>query len=133
MMHKQRLAVIGAAAIGIISAFLPWATIDGGFLGRHHVNGVQGDGLLTLIAFIVAGVLAFLGAGKDPFTTDAKFKWGVVIAGLVAALIAAIAAVNVSGVPLTSVGFGVYLSIIAGGAIAAIPFLNMGGRNNSTE
>ena len=123
-MHKQRLVIIIAAAIGVISAFLPWASIDGGFLGRVSVNGIQGDGLITFLAFIAAGVLAFLGDQKQPITTDAKFKWGIVGTGALAALIAVIAMINVSGVPFTSVGFGVYLSILAGAVIVAIPFLD---------
>ena len=125
-MHKQRLIIIGAAIVGVISAFLPWATIDAGMFGSGSVNGIEGDGLLTLIAFIIAGVLACLGNQKEPITSDAKFKWGIVVAGAAAALIAVIAVMNVSSVPLSSAGFGVYLSILVGAIVAVIPFLSLG-------
>ena len=126
-MHKQRLVILVLAAIGAISAFLPWATIEVSGWGvtiRDSVSGIQGDGLITLLAFIAAGVLAFLGEQKELVTTEDKFKWGVVGTGALAALVAIIAMINVSSVPLSSVGWGVFLSILAGGAIAAIPFLD---------
>lgn len=124
-MHKQRLAILIVAAIGVISAFLPWATIDLGLLGgRSSVSGINGDGLITLLAFLAAGVVTFLGDQKETVNSDDKFKWGTVGAGALATLIAFIAMINVSSVPLSSVGFGVFLSILAGGIIAAIPFLD---------
>ena len=125
--HKQRLVILILAIIGVISAFLPWATTELSVWGasyRESINGIQGDGMISFLAFIAAGVIAVLGNTKQTVTKDDIFKWGTVGAGGVAALIALIAMMNVSSVPFTSAGFGIFPSILAGGAIAAVPFLD---------
>ena len=42
-MHKQRMALMLAAAAGIVATFLPWATVMG-----MTINGTVGDGWITL-------------------------------------------------------------------------------------
>lgn len=56
-MHRQRLGVIIAAGAGVIASFLPWvhAPIFG------SINGIQGDGKITLALFAIALFLALLG------------------------------------------------------------------------
>ena len=66
-MNKQKLFTLIAAGLGAIATFLPWATLRlmkktfvnmEGF--SESVSGTAGDGILTLILFIVIIVLASL-------------------------------------------------------------------------
>ena len=63
-MHKQRLAIVIAAALGIVATFLPWVNIA--FLGS--VTGTNGDGWFTLILFIAALVIGLLKDKSAPVT-----------------------------------------------------------------
>ena len=72
-MNKQRKFVLIAAAVGIISVFLPWISIP--FFGS--INGMRSWGLLAFIGFIGAGVSAFLG---DQTKTMASTYWFVALA-----------------------------------------------------
>jgi len=78
-MHKQRLAVIIAAGLGAIAAFLPWAKIS--FMGfSASASGIEGgDGYLSLILFGVAGAMAFLGDYKNTPIDKAKVKGSSII------------------------------------------------------
>ncbi|MGB1104071.1 MAG: hypothetical protein ACPG21_10640 [Crocinitomicaceae bacterium] len=64
-MHKQRLAVMIAAGVGVISTFLPWVTVSlFGF--STSVNGIgTWQGILVFLLSVGAGVLAFLGDDRN--------------------------------------------------------------------
>ena len=59
-MHKQRLFVLIAAVIGIISMFLPWIRISV-FGFSRVVNGMHGAGILVFLCLVLAGIAAYLG------------------------------------------------------------------------
>jgi len=123
--NKQRLAVIIAAAVGIISTFLPWLTVDALFM-RIHASGIDGwRGWLVILVLAGAIAIALLGDRKKVIDlSDDKFKWGLVATGGITAIVALFFFINVAGTPLTSIGIGVFLAIIAGAAVAAVPFLD---------
>lgn len=60
VMRKQRKFVLIAALVGVISIFLPWVSTSGLFAGIS-VNGFNSGGVIVFIAFVAAGVMAFLG------------------------------------------------------------------------
>jgi hypothetical protein len=67
-LHKQRLYIMIASLVGVISMFLLWINIP--FFGS--TNGLHDSGILILFAFIGAGVLAYLGDQKKPLP---KTNW----------------------------------------------------------
>ena len=126
-MSKQRLILIGAALLGAISAFLPWATASALGITQSTSGTSANDGIITLIAFIAAGVLAVLG-NREEAVTENKFKYGIVAAGAAGAAIAIINLIDINNTPSImgvglSVGIGIYLTILAGAALIAVPFI----------
>ena len=82
---RQRHVILGLAVLGVISVFLPWATVS--LMGlTESVNGLSSDadfnGIFVLIAFIAAGGLVLLGD-----ITKQVFKLGVIATGAFAAII----------------------------------------------
>ena len=132
----KSLIIIIAAALGVIATFLPWATVS--FLGMSEsVNGlggdgVMGDGIITLILFIVAGVLAGI---KFKGGMGTGFKVAITIISAIAAVIGMVEIANINGnsLGLASVGFGVYLVIIAGIAGAILPWIPMGEKSSDKK
>ncbi|MCL2409794.1 MAG: zinc ribbon domain-containing protein [Oscillospiraceae bacterium] len=125
-MHKQRLILAIVSVLGILATFLPWAT-NIPFLGS--VNGIAGDasdGWFTLILFAVALIISLIGNRTEAMVS--KIKFVAVGAGLINAIIAIwnISQVNdlrsAFGGFGISVGFGLYLLVIAGIGVAVIPF-----------
>jgi hypothetical protein len=110
-MNKQRKFVLIAAAIGIISMFLPWIS----FLG-FSINGMHGSGIVVFLCFIVSGIIALLG---DQLKNLDKTMWGVtLIAGGIALLIMLYFFIDASGNgnlfgSVTAFGFGAYAAGIA--------------------
>ncbi|MBR3055887.1 hypothetical protein IKG64_01015 [Candidatus Saccharibacteria bacterium] len=132
----KSLIIIIAAVLGVIATFLPWATVS--FLGvSESVNGlggdgVMGDGIITLILFIVAGVLAGI---KFQGGMGTGFKVAITIISAIAAIIGMVEIANINGnsLGLASVGFGVYLVIIAGIAGAILPWIPMGEKSSDKK
>jgi hypothetical protein len=112
------LTMVGGALVGV-GSLLPWATVSSAF-GSISVNGIEGDGVFTLIlggAITLLGFLAYGGAAPRMLT-----------------FLLAIAALGLGGFELinissrlgdagsefvrASVGVGVYL--IVAGALAAV-------------
>lgn len=121
-MHKQRLFIAVAAALGVVSAFLPWATVS--FFGMSAtVSGTQGgDGWISLALFATAAGMT-IGMGDRAQQLEAKAKKSV--AGIGAACIAFMAyeLVSIMGAGIgASAGIGVWLSLVAGLAVVALPF-----------
>ena len=57
-MHKQRIFMLIAAAVGALACFLPWVNVP--IMGS--MNGVAGIvGQMALAMFVGAGVLVLLG------------------------------------------------------------------------
>ncbi len=120
-MHKQRLAVVISAGLGVIATFLPWVSVSMGFLGNYSVSGISiWPGMLTFLACVGAGVLAFLGADRTK-PIEANYVKFVAIAGAVPFIIIVLNMLGAMG--SGGLGIGIYLAILATAAIVAVPFV----------
>lgn len=116
-----RVATWCAAGALFVGSVTPWITIRG-FLNMS-ANGTEGDGKITLVLAVLAALLATAPA----YTYRRGLRAAVTAVGLVSFVIA----VNVTrqlgdDVPelvLVSAGWGLWLTIIAAIALAAVPFL----------
>jgi len=128
--HKQRMFIVVAAVIGVVSCFLPW--VNAPIVGA--ISGTQGtDGWIVLGLFGVAAGLSLLGERAQPMATGPG-----VVAGALGAIAAGIGlwkiiafhekmkdlgADNAFAKALSStvsVGVGLYLVVAAGVAIPII-------------
>ncbi len=124
-MSKQRKFVLIAAAVGVVSMFMPWISLS--VLGfSQTVNGMHDKGILVFLCFAASGIIAYLG---DQTKNLDKTMWAVtLIAGALALLMViwfyfqATGDGNVFGGSF--IGFGLYISGIAalGILIAAYMF-----------
>jgi len=135
--HKQRLAVIVVAVLGLISVFLPWATVRTGIFGNISVNAMEGwDGWAVIILMAGAIGLAIRGTRNEELDFSvSQTKWGLIASGGASALIAVMNLIDVARIPsvmgiTTSVGIGAILCLLAGAAIAAVPFIPVAMINN---
>jgi hypothetical protein len=118
-MHKQRLFIVIAGVLGIIAAFLPWAKVS--FFGiTASVSGTDGgDGWISLGLFAAAiGIAAATGDRNGELEANMKKAVGGIGAGAVGFML--IELVGSIGFDLAS--YGVYLSLLAGVVVMAIPF-----------
>jgi hypothetical protein len=120
MMNNQRKLILIAAAIGVISVFLPWVTVS--MMGfSESVNGFRGVGIIVFLAFAGAIVVSLMG---DQTAKLEKTLWLLALAsGAIAFIFALIAFADTSGGDLGFVGaghgFGIWLSLIAALAVTA--------------
>jgi len=119
-MSGFRIGGVVAAFLVLVGSFLPWATIS--FLGEMSMSGMEGDGKITFVLAIAAGVL--IGLWKRPLVLVAAG-----VAGL-AALIALIDLIDVGrvagdlgGFIEVSPGFGLILTLLAALATVALAVL----------
>jgi len=113
-MSKQRKMILIAAAVGIISMFLPWVS----FLG-FSVSGMHGSGIFVFLCFAAAAALAYMG---DQTTNLNQTNWMItLIAGGVAALIMVINFFDAASSGLLGIGF--YGALIASIGIIAFAFM----------
>ncbi len=121
-MAKQRKFILIAAAVGVISMFLPWFSVS--MLGMSQsVNGMHGWGVLGFFCFVIAGLVALYGNQK---TNLDKTMWMLsMILGLVPLLIVIFTYTDASGSFMGTefIGFGMYLSGIAAIAVIASAWL----------
>lgn len=111
-MSKQRKMILIAAAVGVIAMFLPWWSLDMGFVGGS-INGMHNEGLVVFLCFLGVGALAVVG---DQSKNLGLQNWMLVLlAGALAALITLIVFVNAP--PLGNRGFGLYIALIAAAGI----------------
>src|ERR1700712_993139 len=111
-MSKQRKFVLIAAAVGIISMFLPWISVSV-FGYTQSENGMHDIGILAFLCFIVSGAIAYMG---DQTKNLEKNGWGIVLAAGALALISAIwfyFKISDSIMGGSLVGFGLYIAAIA--------------------
>ena len=122
-MNKQRKFVLIAAAVGIISMFLPWISVS--VLGYSQtVNGMHDKGILVFLCFAASGIIAYLG---DQTKNLDKTMWAVtLIAGALALLMVIWFYFQASDsyMGASFIGFGLYISALAslGILIAAYMF-----------
>ena len=101
-----RKTEVVAGLIIVIGSLMPWVTV-----GFVSAAGTQGDGVLTLIIGLLLGISAL-----QIWTTRSRWIHGI-FAILVVLITGAVFA-NLADVGLSSVGTGVYVTIIGGIAAA---------------
>ncbi len=118
MTNQTRVVALVGSALLALGSLLDWATVSTGF-GEIGVAGTEGDGVITLIAGLLAGVL-FLAS---------KPKIAAAVAGLgtaVAVYDFSNVASHVAGASASvnaSVGIGLYLCVIGGAAATIAGFM----------
>lgn len=135
-MHKQRIIIIVIAALGMLATFLPWAKAP--FVGS--VDGTNGDGWITLGLFAVALVMSLLGNRTQKIET--KKMYVASIASIIAAavgiwdIIDIKSRINDIGGLFSnsfSVGYGLYLIVLAGLAIPVYLFIDRKKKNTDNK
>ncbi len=120
-MNKQRKFILIAAAIGVISLFLPWISsislegMPGGYRTPSY-SGFSTGGLayLVLLGFAAAGIVCVMGNQTVPLE---KTFWFVALAGGgIAAILMLINFLRALDT-IRFLGFGFYLSLLAALAI----------------
>jgi hypothetical protein len=112
--HKQKMYSLIVAGAALIALFLPWAKVSLGGFGGGSVNGLRGEGLITLLGVIGVAVASFMGDKTRPF--EGNFKnialggFGAIIAGAVIAFIS----ISGKGASYVKPGLGIWLAIAAG-------------------
>ncbi len=103
-LNKQRKFILIAAAIGIISIFLPWLSFSG-----LSINGFHSYGILVFIGFAGAGVVAVLG---DQTKAVDKAMWmAELIAGAISLLFTIIYITSIPDIGGFGMGYGIGLWI----------------------
>lgn len=129
-MHKQRLGIIAAGAVGMLATFLPWiqAPIIGSVLGSAHA------GWFTFGFFLVSSILGLL--GDHDKSLGGKTFWGSVVLAGCATCFGIWKIIDVNGLKGPSddpfaaavanaiqVGIGLYLVVISGVAVVTLAFV----------
>lgn len=126
-LSTQRKVVAGGSAAGMLATFLPW--VNAPIVGS--VSGTEGDGWITLLIFVVPLVLALRG-DKLTFLTK-RDSYIAAAAAVVAGLIGLYKIMDVNKAKDSlngegfgffvsnsiSVGFGLYLLVLAAIVVAA--------------
>lgn len=129
--NKQRLALLGVSALGMLCTFLPWISVP--LVGS--INGTKGDGWFTFLFFGVSLALSFLGE-KSEEVEGTKF-WASSVFALFAGGLAIYKIIDfnskmsdLSENPFAqalsatvSVEFGLYLLALAGLAYPILGFV----------
>jgi predicted small secreted protein len=129
-LHKQRMFIMGSAVVGLIACFLPWFKVNVMGISSASSNALDGTGgVIVLIAFIVCGVLAFLGDQKSNLS---KTAWLAVLGvAALAALILVINILNKGGVPkmarpYVKMSIGIILALVAVVGVLASAYMFKG-------
>jgi hypothetical protein len=116
-----------AGALLVLGAFLPWITMSG--LGSASKSGIEGDGVITVLLGVGAGVVGLRAA-----VSGRTNKWGyiaVLASGLTAGVVAVIDFIDVqsrieditsSSLVIGQVGVGLYLTGAAALALSGCAF-----------
>lgn len=125
-MHFQRMSIIIAAAAGMLGTFLPWVNIP--ILGSY--NGTRGDGWITFVLFALIVFLAIVGNRQHVlkglhFFITMLFSvaaggfglWKIIDFQTSIGSSASDNALTRAVGSAVSVGFGLYLIVIAGLAV----------------
>ena len=115
-----KVLALGGAALAAIGSFLPWATVSGGFVDISK-NGMDGDGVITLVGALVFGGLAV-------WSLMGSWSKGRMIGALVVAvLVTLIAVIDIADVASrfsdidtealgldVSIGIGLWIVLLGG-------------------
>ena len=142
-MNTQKLCVVIAAGAGALGTFLPWISISMGPISdsKSGIGVGSSDAWIILILFAIAFLISVSGSKTQPIVGGARIT--VVILGLIGAIIAFMDISNFKskmggfgGGGLfgggISIGFGLYLIVIAGLLLPILAFAIKGGDDGST-
>jgi len=130
-MHKQKTGMLICAGVGVLSCFLPWATLP--IVGS--INGMQGsDGIIMIVLLLPAVALALMGDKTQPLT-GGKLH-GAAIPAILASVLSIVKVVDFNSkmgdvgdnpfaqamASTVSVGIGLYLLCVVGFVCAAIGY-----------
>ena len=121
----KKFTILGASVLGLLSSFLPWASVE--FMGMSKsVSGMDGgDGVISILLFLVIGILSLTGNFANMIT-----KIVISICALCSVLLGFYEISNLSkGQGLVSTGFGLYLLILMGVVVIGVLF----GMKNETS
>jgi hypothetical protein len=109
--------VLGGGCLAVIAALMPWARVSLGFISVTQI-GVEGDGVITLIAGALAALLGFLSLVGATSSTKAISVIALVL-GLAIGGVGVYDFADVSSAEgdIVQPGAGLYLTIIAGGLV----------------
>ena len=124
-MNKQRLSVLLAAGAGVVGTLMPWITVSMFGISRSESGIGTSDGKVIIVLFGIACVISLLGDWR--FGVEGGARIGAIVLGLVGAIIALMDINNfhekVGGMGgLASIGFGLYLIVIAGVLLPILAF-----------
>jgi hypothetical protein len=110
-MNKKTIALIACAA-ATIGSFMPWIAVQSIF-GTMDVAGTDGDGKVTLILGVIAGLLCYTAANKNRIALSA-FTCGLGVFVSVYNLVRVNTKVNAvdTEVATASIGFGLWLCLV---------------------
>lgn len=107
--------ILLAAAVGIISMFLPWVSVLG-----FSVNGMHGWGILVFLCFLGAGALSVMG---DQTKNLEPVHWLLtLVAGGLAFLIMLVNLINASSA-LGFLGIGFYGALVASAGVVGFAYM----------
>lgn len=123
-MNKQRLGVVIAGGLGLISTFLPWYSV----MGFLNISGISvWHGWITAALSIVMIVMAVMGDRSTGLSGASKMV--PMICAVLIALWGAFLMLGVANAMGASAGLGLILSIAAGAAGVVLPLVMKGGDN----
>jgi hypothetical protein len=140
IMNKQKLAIVIVAGLGILATFFPWVFISihgsvskiiqsGGMHGS--VSGIESGGWKTLILFAIPLILCLLKDKQTPLKDGTLY--GAIIPSIIALAVGIWEIIEIlddgSSKLLSvdvSIGFGLYMVVLAGIAIPIIALLLKG-------
>ena len=114
-MSKQRKMILIAAAVGIISMFLPWVSVFG-----FSANGMNGWGILVFLCFLGAAGLSVM--GDQTKNLDTTFWMITLVAGGLAFLIMLVNLIDASG-NLGYLEVGFWGALLASAAIVCFAYM----------
>lgn len=118
-MNRQRVFLAICSLIGIVSVFLPWATVSAGLFGvsmSESTSGFRGGGVGVMVVFIFMLIISFAGNQTKPF---GKSLWLVALAlGFIACLLVVVNLMrtqDVGGFGLVEAGrgAGIWIALVA--------------------
>jgi hypothetical protein len=131
-MNNQRMSILIVSVIGMIATFLPW--VNAPFIGS--INGTKGDGWFTLCFFLIPACISIFGDSNTPLKGVNLIASQII--GFICATIGIWKIVDFNSIMGnidtsnrfvqafsmgTSVGYGLYLLVIAGICLISIPFI----------
>ena len=142
-MHKQRLYVLIAAAAGMLGTFLPWVSLP--FLGSVSGVNAGADGWISFVFFGVVVAMTLIG-NRESLLEGYQFTLSVVF-GAVGAIFGLWKIIDINSVmggkgqgemgkamgKMISVGFGLYLIVLAGIAVVVLALMLKKGEQKTQQ